>query len=45
MAFGEPEAEKIVLNIDSLWSGGPFQISVSSSSVVTIKSDSVSCAA
>jgi alpha-L-fucosidase 2 len=28
MPFGAPGAEKIVLNIDSLWSGGPFQSSV-----------------
>jgi alpha-L-fucosidase 2 len=29
MSFGPPGAESIVLNIDSLWSGGPFESSVS----------------
>lgn len=29
MPFGPPGAEKVVLNIDSLWSGGPFKSSVS----------------
>jgi alpha-L-fucosidase 2 len=29
MPFSAPGAEKVVLNIDSLWSGGPFQSSVS----------------
>ncbi|OBT77210.1 hypothetical protein VF21_04030 [Pseudogymnoascus sp. 05NY08] len=27
MPFGPPGAEKVVLNIDSLWSGGPFESS------------------
>lgn len=31
--FGEPGAEKIALNIDSLWSGGPFESSVRFSSL------------
>ena len=29
MSFGPAGAEKVVLNIDSLWSGGPFESSVS----------------
>jgi alpha-L-fucosidase 2 len=27
--FGPPGAEKVNVNIDSLWSGGPFQVDVS----------------
>jgi hypothetical protein len=34
MPFGAPGAEKIVLNIDSLWSGGPFESSVSFPSIL-----------
>lgn len=30
MPFGNPGSEKVVLNIDSLWSGGPFENAVSS---------------
>ncbi len=29
MPFGSPGSELVVLNIDSLWSGGPFENSVS----------------
>lgn len=29
MQFGNPGSEKIILNVDSLWSGGPFENSVS----------------
>ena len=28
--FGEPGSEKVLLNVDSLWSGGPFEAEVSS---------------
>lgn len=28
LPFGEPGAEKVNLNVDSLWSGGPFAASV-----------------
>ncbi|TVY13660.1 Alpha-fucosidase A [Lachnellula arida] len=27
MSFGDPGAEKVVLNLDSLWAGGPFETS------------------
>jgi hypothetical protein len=33
MPLGPPGAEKVVLNIDSLWSGGPFETAVSWSRV------------
>ena len=26
--FGAPGAEKVNLNVDSLWSGGPFEVEV-----------------
>lgn len=29
MPFGSPGSEKIVINIDSLWSGGPYSADVS----------------
>lgn len=29
MPFGQPGQEKLSLNIDSLWSGGPFESNVS----------------
>jgi hypothetical protein len=29
MSFGSPGAEKVVINVDSLWSGGPFESTVS----------------
>jgi alpha-L-fucosidase 2 len=28
LPFGEPGQEKISLNVDTLWSGGPFETSV-----------------
>lgn len=28
MPFGAPGAEKLIVNVDSLWSGGPFSVSV-----------------
>jgi alpha-L-fucosidase 2 len=28
MSFGQPGSEKINMNIDSLWSGGPFESNV-----------------
>lgn len=31
ISFGPPGAEKLALNVDSLWSGGPFENSVSPS--------------
>lgn len=31
MPFGQPGQEKLNMNIDSLWSGGPFEATVSSS--------------
>ena len=33
MPFGEPGAEKLNLNHDELWDGGPFEIDVSSAEV------------
>lgn len=29
MPFGEPGAEKLNLNHDELWEGGPFEVDVS----------------
>ena len=34
MPFGPPGAEKVVINIDSLWSGGPFESSVSAMNTI-----------
>lgn len=28
MPFGGPGNEKLILNVDSLWSGGPFEATV-----------------
>ena len=34
MPFGAPGNEKVILNVDSLWSGGPFGAAVRSSAPI-----------
>jgi signal recognition particle receptor subunit beta len=39
MLFGQPGSEKINMNIDSLWSGGPFEATVGTLFCVTNNSN------
>jgi hypothetical protein len=36
MPFGSPGADQVNLNIDSLWSGGPFENSVSKDALYSV---------